>query len=79
MEYSLRVLNEKLVEEQSALNMWNECLTHKDPVVVTMAKGNISSNTNRIKDLERGIEFIKAIVTEEKKAKFENKNVKAAE
>lgn len=53
--YIINLLDSTLSKEKKSLDEWNNLLTASDPLIARQAKGNISSNQERVNQLEKAL------------------------
>lgn len=56
--FVVRVLSEKLFQEEKGLVIWQERLVSMDVITVRQAQGNIPSAEHRIKELKEVLELL---------------------
>lgn len=59
-EYTVKLLNEDLRKQEDSLAFWKAIIDNPnaEPLSLRQAKGNISSNENRVDELKRAIEAL---------------------
>lgn len=60
LNYSIRLLTDKLRENREELLLWERKLNSDDELEIRQAKRNYPACENRIEDLKNGIQIIKS-------------------